>query len=142
MVASVQHFVHYLYGCNLLVMTDHRPLTALFTSKVLNRCLQEMVFKLLEFDITIMYREGKNHENADSLSRQAWRVEKKDTPLTHGDCHVSQVKHDLCRGESGARSHDGDKDSAGSRDTHGDRPGTKSGNKLLYQFHWLARHYR
>ena len=28
-VASVQHFVHYLYGCNFVVMTDHRPLTAL-----------------------------------------------------------------------------------------------------------------
>ena len=136
-VSSVQHFVHYLYGCNFVVMTDHRPLTALLTSKVLNRRLQGMVFKLLEFDITIMYREGKNNDNADGLSRQAWRVEKKDTPLTHGDCHASHVKHDLCRGECGARPHDGNKDSAGSTETHGDRPGTRSGNKLLEQFHWL-----
>ena len=30
-----------------------------------------------------------------------------------------------------ARPHDGNKDSAESRDTHGDRPGTRSGNKLL-----------
>ena len=50
-------------------MTDHRPLMALLTSKVLNRRLQGMVFKLLEFDITIMYGEGKNNENADGLSR-------------------------------------------------------------------------
>ena len=34
-----------------------------------------MVCKLLEFDITIMYREGKNIENADGLSRQPWRAE-------------------------------------------------------------------
>ena len=100
-VSSVQHFVHYLYSCNLVVLTDHRPLMALFTSKVLNRRLQGMLFKLLEFDITIMYRKGKNNENADGLSRQAWRVEKKVPPLTHGYCHVSQVKHDLCRGNVG-----------------------------------------
>ena len=131
MVASVQHFVHYLYGCNFVVMTYHCPLTALLTSKVLNRRLQGMVLKLLEFDITIMYREGKNNDNADGLSRQAWRVENKDTALTHGDCHASQVKHDLCRGECGARPHDGNKDSAGSTEMHGDRPGTRSGNKLL-----------
>ena len=31
----------------------------------------------------------------------------------------------------GARPHDGNKDSAGSTETHGDRPGTRSGNKLL-----------
>ena len=30
-VSSVQHFVHYLYCCNFVVMTDHRPLTALLT---------------------------------------------------------------------------------------------------------------
>ena len=31
----------------------------------------------------------------------------------------------------GARPHDGNKDSAGSTETHGDRPGTRSGNKWL-----------
>ena len=33
--------------------------------------------------------------------------------------------------DCGARPHDGNKDSAGSTETHGDRPGTRSGNKLL-----------
>ena len=79
-------------------MTDHHPLTALLSSKVLNVCR----CKLLEFDITITYREKKNYENADGLSRQAWRAEK-DSPLTPGDCHVSQVKHDLCKGECGGQ---------------------------------------
>ena len=41
-VASVQHFVHYLYGyCSFVVMTDNLPLTA--SSKVLNRLLLELI---------------------------------------------------------------------------------------------------
>ena len=35
-LAPVSHFYHYLYGTRFTVVTDHRPLTSLFTSKTLN----------------------------------------------------------------------------------------------------------
>jgi len=53
----VKNFIKYLYGCHFLVFTDHRPLTALLSSRVLNRRLQGMVLKLLEFS------------NGDSIER-------------------------------------------------------------------------
>jgi len=71
-VVSVKHFVHYLYGCHFTVFTDHHPLTALLSSKVLNRTVQGMVLKLQEYSMEIQYREGKDNDNADGLSRQAW----------------------------------------------------------------------
>ena len=46
----------------------------------------------------------------------------------------TEIIHDLDKMRSndcGARPHDGNKDSAGSTETHGDRPGMRSGNKLL-----------
>ena len=30
---SVKHFSHFLYGATFTVLTDHKPLTALLTSK-------------------------------------------------------------------------------------------------------------
>ena len=68
---------------------------------------------MLEFDITICTREWKNIDNANGLSRQAWRAEKNNTPVTPGDCHVSQAKHDLSKEGCGAGPQDGDEVSAG-----------------------------
>ena len=34
-LATVSHFYYYLYGTHFTVVTDHRPLTFLFTSKTL-----------------------------------------------------------------------------------------------------------
>ena len=70
-VESIKHFLHYLYGRKFTVMTDHKPLTSLMTSKTLNRRLHGMALKLMEPDMVIEYRQGAENENADGLSRQA-----------------------------------------------------------------------
>ena len=33
-----------------------------------------MALKLMEFDAVIQYRRGEENDNADGLSRQAWKI--------------------------------------------------------------------
>ena len=39
-VASIEHFAHYLYGMEFMVQTYHKVLVNLMTSKTLNQSLQ------------------------------------------------------------------------------------------------------
>ena len=64
---------HCLYQSLLAIsvwanITDHRPLTSLLSSKILNRRLHGMSLKLMEHDVNIVYRSGVANENADEMS--------------------------------------------------------------------------
>ena len=61
-VCAVQHFLPYLYGRHFRVVIDHQALTALMSSKTLNRRLQGMALKLMQFDFEIVYRPGDELE--------------------------------------------------------------------------------
>ncbi len=71
-VATILHFDFYLYGTSLIVYTDHRPCTALLSSKHLNRRHRHFMLKLQDRDIDIRYRPARVNGNADGLSRQDW----------------------------------------------------------------------
>ena len=77
-VSATEHFAHFLYGTRFAVLTDHRPLTSLLSSKTLNRRLRGLALKLMEFNVVIEYREGCLNGNADALSRQSWREDEAD----------------------------------------------------------------
>ena len=68
-VAAIHHFMFYLYGAPVTVVTDHQACTALLTSKVLNRRLQRFALRLKGMDISIIFRPGRLNGNADGLSR-------------------------------------------------------------------------
>ena len=69
-------------------MTDHKALVSFLKSRVLNKRLHGWVLKLLDFDFEIIYRPGKNNQDADALSRQAW-------DSCDGDpCHAATVKEE------------------------------------------------
>ena len=82
-VAAVLHFEYFIYRAAVTVYTDHRPCTALLTSKNLNRRLRRYSLKLQSWDLDICYRPGKANGNADDLSRQDWH---EDLSVESGVC--------------------------------------------------------
>ena len=54
------------------MVTDHKALVSFLKSRVLNKRLHGWVLQLLDFDFEIIYRPGKDNQDADALSRQAW----------------------------------------------------------------------
>ena len=75
---AVHFFAHFLYGRHFKVITDHKALVALLTSRRLNKRLHGWVLKLLDFDFTIEYRPGSKNQDADGLSRQSWSTSEGD----------------------------------------------------------------
>ena len=73
-IYGLKKFYQYLYGHRFILVTDHKPLTALFGSKkgtpllAVNR-LARWALWLNQFDYTIEYRKTSDHGNADVLSR-------------------------------------------------------------------------
>ena len=68
-IHAVKTFYHYLYGTNFTIVTDHRPLEYLMSKKDPTGRLARWALFLQQFNITIRYRPGKTHQNADCLSR-------------------------------------------------------------------------
>ena len=62
-------FRSFVWGCPITVITDHQALCWLMTKKDLAGRLARWSLSLQEYDIRIVYRNGKLHDNADCLSR-------------------------------------------------------------------------
>ena len=73
LVKAVEHFSHYLVGKHFFIKTDHKALEALQTSRRLNGRLARWALSLQYLNFTVQYKAGKDHQNADGLSRQAWQ---------------------------------------------------------------------
>ena len=72
MFRAINYFSHYLFGTRFEVVTDHKALVSILSSRVLNRRLHGWVLQLLEYDFCVTYRPGLENGDADALSRQAW----------------------------------------------------------------------
>ena len=68
-VHAVKTYYPYLYGREFKVLTDHRPLQWLMSIEEPTARLARWSLLLQEFDIEIIYRPGKQNQNADCLSR-------------------------------------------------------------------------
>ncbi|XP_072384610.1 uncharacterized protein [Diabrotica undecimpunctata] len=68
-VWAVKHFRPYLFGRKFTLITDHRPLTWLFSIKDPGSRLARWRLKLEEYNYKIEHRAGKINRNADALSR-------------------------------------------------------------------------
>lgn len=66
---AVRHFRPYLHGREFVIVTDHQPLHWLLTNTKLSGKLARWALQLSEYNMCITHRAGKNHDNADALSR-------------------------------------------------------------------------
>ena len=74
LVDSMRHFRCYVLGRKLKVRTDHSALQWLRTFKEPVSQVDRWIERLAEYDFDIEHRPGKQHVNADALSRYLVRV--------------------------------------------------------------------
>ncbi|KAJ8375443.1 hypothetical protein SKAU_G00060230 [Synaphobranchus kaupii] len=84
-IFGMRKFHAYLYGRHFTLLTDHRPLTTIFSpSKAIPSMaavrLQRWALILTAHNYTIQYRSAAEHGNADGLSRLPLQVDHKDRP--------------------------------------------------------------
>ena len=88
-ISSIRHFHHYLYGRKIVVRTDHGALRWLLHFKNPEGQMARWFEVLAAYDFEIVHRAGRNHNNADALSRRPClsdmcshceRIEKKEEP--------------------------------------------------------------
>ena len=73
-IFRVKKFHDYLFGRQFQIRSDHKPLQHIFDSQrpipaLASARLQRWALTLSAYDYTITYKPGKEHANADSLSR-------------------------------------------------------------------------
>jgi len=89
---GVQKFHTYLYGRQVIVETDHKPLEAIF-KKPLNEApprLQRMLLKLTKYDLQVRYVPGKQQVLSDCLSRAPLHLGEPGS-TDHDEIHVNLV---------------------------------------------------
>ena len=68
-VRFTRQFRHYLLGRSFTIRTDHNSLTWLLRFKEPQGQIARWLEELSQFNMTIVHRPGKDHGNADALSR-------------------------------------------------------------------------
>ena len=82
LVASVEHFDCYLLHTRFDAIVDHSALKYLFSLKNPTGSLGRWIAFLQSYNMTIIYRPGKIHGNADGLGRSRCDNDKPKTKVT------------------------------------------------------------
>jgi len=84
-IYGIKYFHQYLYGREFQIVTDHKPLVSLFDPgraipEIIAPRLLRWALILSTYNYEIAYRPGKQHANADALSRLPLSVKVPDPP--------------------------------------------------------------
>lgn len=66
---AVKELQHYLYGKRFTLVTDHQALKSIRNQKDPHQRLARMIADLQGYDFTVVYKSGKEHLDADCMSR-------------------------------------------------------------------------
>lgn len=70
-VYGLEKFHHYVYGRDVIIYTDHKPLVSI-NQKALSKApkrLQSLMLRIQDYTFKIVYKQGKSIPVADALSR-------------------------------------------------------------------------
>ena len=68
-LSALNKFDTWVFGARVLVVSDHNPLTYLTQGMPQGAKLARWALALQRYNMTITYREGSRHGNADAMSR-------------------------------------------------------------------------
>lgn len=94
-VYGCEKFNQYVYGKNIQVESDHKPLESIF-KKPLHQApmrLQRMFLRLQRYSLKVTYRPGKELHIADALSRAF--LNEKNEELLEKELEVNMITHHL-----------------------------------------------
>ena len=77
---SVEHLKHFIYGRRIHIITDHKPLVSIFRKSIsqVSPHLACMLLRLADYDLCILYQEGKKMHWSDTVSHQSNHSQSKD----------------------------------------------------------------
>ena len=69
-VFSVLHFKHFMYGHQVHIITDHKPLVSLFKKSLCSALprLSGMLLCMIDYQLEVMYQLGTKMHLSDALS--------------------------------------------------------------------------
>ena len=90
----LQKFHHYCFAREVLVITDHKPLVAIFKKDVatLSQCIQCILLKIQQYMVQIIYKPGPVIFIADWPSQHNHK-EGKDKPIKDMDIRIDAIQH-------------------------------------------------
>ena len=70
-VFSMLHFKHFMYGRQIHIITDHKPLITLFAKNLATTSprLSQMLIKILDYVLVLHHQEGSKMHLSDAISR-------------------------------------------------------------------------
>ena len=91
---SIEHFRHFVYAQNVTIITDHKPLLAIFQKCIHNMAprLARMMLRLSCYNISMLHKAGKLMFLSDALSRLRTHDSNKGTTIPHIDVTIHEIE--------------------------------------------------